>query len=210
MKIRISVAAVSLVALLLIGSSAQAGEWRFPVGLSYISGAHKVESLFKENLVAEGWTVGDSYSVPVGLTFQPYYMVSFGDYFGLGIGVGFGPAMWLHAEDSSGNHTYDMWNVPVNASLRYIFLPKKNISPYIRTGLSYNIAGGDYYDGSNVGFVGGVGVEFLRTKAVGFGLEVAYDSSELKLKKMVDAYEYNAKQKKIRPNEIVVSLYALF
>jgi outer membrane protein W len=208
MKIKISLTVVFLAAMLLIGSFAQAGEWRFPVGLSYVSGFHKVTNVFKDNLRADGYTVGDSTEVPVGLTFQPYYMFDFGPYFGLGIGAGFGPFMYLRAESESSGVSYDMYNMPVNVSLRYIFLPKKDITPYLRTGLSYNIAGGDFVQGKGVGFVGGIGVDFLRSKKVSFGLEVAYDSSEIKLEKKNTPLPSTTK--KVRPSELVVSLYALF
>jgi len=49
----------------------------------------------------------------------------------------------------------------------------------VRGGLSYHFAGGDYYDGSNLRFVGAVGLEFLDSSHFRMGLEAAYDSAEV-------------------------------
>ena len=48
--------------------SAQAGEMRFPVGLSYIIGFKDVVDFYKEAKNAE-----TSFYIPVGLVFSPYY-----------------------------------------------------------------------------------------------------------------------------------------
>jgi hypothetical protein len=189
---------LSFMMLLCIGSSAYAGQWRFPVGISYISGFHNIVDVFKDNLRAQGYTVSDSYVVPVGLTFQPYYQFDSG----IGIGGGFGPFMYLRAESSS--TSYSLYNLPVNLCLRYALLPSSDISPYIRAGASYNFAYGDYAGMRDVGFLGGVGVEFLRKRKVGFGLELAYDSSEIEIERI------GKSNKRVKPNEIVVSLFAVF
>jgi opacity protein-like surface antigen len=159
--------------LLLVSSSANAADWRFPLGFSYVGNFHKVVDLHKDNLEAEGFNVDTSWEVPVGLTFQPY--VEF-DY-GLGIGMGLGPMMFI----STGGDA-DFFNLPVNLNLRYSFLPKEKISPYVRAGASYNIASGDYVDNSKIGFLGAVGVEFSRKSPVGFGFEVGVDTSKIEFK----------------------------
>jgi outer membrane protein W len=87
--------------------------------------------------------------------------------------------MFILTDTYGGNDDADFFSVPVNTNLRYSFLPKKNISPYVRAGVSYNIASGDYVESSKVGFLGALGIEFSRKKAVGWGFEVGYDSSEI-------------------------------
>lgn len=187
-----------IVLLLMLSNVAFAGQWRFPVGISFVSGFHNVVSVYKDNLRAQGYSVSDSYEVPVGLMFQPYYQFDNG----LGVGGGFGPFMFLRAEGSG--VSYDLYSMPVNLCVRYVLFPSKNISPYIRAGLSYNIAGGDFIRERNVGFLGGVGVEFFRQNKVGFGLEASFDSSSLKLERV------GAGDKEVRPSEFIVSLFAVF
>ena len=84
--------------------------------------------------------------------------------------------------------------------VRYTFLRDGNISPYARLGISYPIAGGNMIDGSTPGVLAGVGAEFLRTKKVGFGIEAAYDSSEVK---MIGG-------ERIKASEFLFSLYVVF
>ena len=194
---------VSVLMLLLIGGSAHAGQWRFPVGLAYSTGFSDVSTVFKDNLRALHYSVDSTTEVPVGITFQPYYQFDSG----LGIGGGFGPFMYLEADASSGA-SYVMYDLPVNLCLRYAILPSSNISPYLRAGVSYNIAGGDFVQGKDVGFLGGIGVEFYRNNRVGFGLEATYDSSSLTLeKKHMGGPSTN---EKVKPSEFLISIFAVF
>jgi hypothetical protein len=194
---------LSLMVVLMFGSSAQAVQWRFPVGIAYSGGFHDVVGVFKDNLRALNYTVDGDSEIPVGLTFQPYYQFDNG----LGIGGGFGPFMYLRAEASSGD-SYSMYTMPINLCLRYAILPSSKISPYLRAGVSYNIAGGDFVQGKDVGFLGGIGVEFFRQNKVGFGLEVTYDSSELKLEKKLSPF--SSTSTKVKPSELLVSIFAVF
>lgn len=149
--------------------TATAGEWRIPFGLSYVGGASKFLDQVEDNLESEGYTT-DTFIWPVGLTVQPYYEFDFG----LGAGFGVGPLVML-AGDA------DATLLPVNACLRYAFMPKAKLTPYLRTGLSYIVASGDYIEGSSPGFVAAVGMEFLRHKRVGVGVEIGYDSSVVEM-----------------------------
>lgn len=148
---------------------AAAGEWRIPFGLSYMGGASKFLDQVEDNLQYEGYTT-DTFIWPVGLTVQPYYEYDFG----LGVGFGVGPLVML-AGDA------DATLLPVNASIRFAFMPRAKLTPYVRTGLSYIVASGDYIEGSSPGFVGAVGMEFLRHKRVGVGVEIGYDSSVVEM-----------------------------
>ncbi|MEW6419128.1 MAG: outer membrane beta-barrel protein [Nitrospirota bacterium] len=135
---------------------------------------------------AKGYDVDTEFAWPVGLTFQPY--VEFDN--GLGVGMGLGPMMIVAT-----NQDADFFNLPVNLNLRYSFLPKEKISPYVRAGASYNITSGDYVEGSKIGFLGALGVEFLRKSPVGFGLEVGYDSSEIEFEEFERPYPYGVVKK---------------
>jgi len=169
MKKRILILALALAMGLLLIQPATAGEWRIPFGLSYVGGASEFLDQVEENLEDEGYTT-DTFIWPVGLTVQPYYEYDFG----LGVGFGLGPLVML-AGDA------DATLLPVNACLRYAFMPRAKVTPYLRTGLSYIIASGDYIEGSSAGFIGAVGVEFLRHKRVGVGFEIGYDSAVVEM-----------------------------
>lgn len=174
---------------------AAAGEWRIPVGLSYVGGATEFLDQVEDNLEAEGYTT-DTFIWPVGLTVQPYYEFDFG----MGVGFGVGPLVML-AGDA------DATLLPVNASLRYAFLPRAKLTPYLRTGLSYTIASGDFIESSSVGLVGAVGVELLRHKRVGIGFEIGYDSSVVE---MEDLKEGPDETKDIHPVGLIISIQAIF
>ena len=187
--------------LLLVSSSANAADWRFPLGLTYAGNFSEVLDLHEDNLKAKGYSVDTSWQWPVGLSFQPY--VEFEN--ALGVGAGLGPMMFIV---TSGASDGDFFNVPVNLNLRYSFLPKKEISPYVRGGVSYNIASGDYVESSNVGFLGALGVEFSRKRAVGWGLEVGYDSSKIEFKAFRSRTSYFKKD--IKPIEWWASVFVVF
>jgi len=63
------VAAISI--LIVAGPQANAGEWRFPVGLSYVSGMGELTDQVKDNLETQYYDVDTTESAPVGLSFQP-------------------------------------------------------------------------------------------------------------------------------------------
>jgi hypothetical protein len=161
-------------------------DWRFPVGLTYITGLNDIKDQYKDNIRAEGYEVDELFNWPVGITFNPY--VEF-DY-GLCIGGGIGPfsviminKMYSGTRDidssykTSDSSRRDYFCIPVNLNVGYSFLPKASISPYIKAGIAYPVAWGDYIQGRSVGFLGAVGVEFMRKRMVGIGIEIAVDTS---------------------------------
>ena len=182
--------------LVLFSSPANAADWRFPVGFTYVSGFSDVVDIYEDNLRAEGYTVDTSYGSPIGLAFNPY--VQFEN--GFGIGAGIGPAMLIISNVSS-----DLFALPVGLDLRYTLIPDGNISPYIRAGGRYYIVDGEYVEGSTPGFFGGIGVEFLRKKVIGFGTEVSYDSSKIELKRV----RTNSTEK-VQPGKFMASIFAVF
>jgi hypothetical protein len=199
MKKNITVSLMAFLILLTVSSSAIAADWRFPFGVTYVGNFNKVVDIYKDNLEAEGYTVSTDFAVPVGLTFQPYVEFDMG----IGIGMGFGPLMYIKTDMDE-----DFFNVPVNLNLRYSFFPKSDISPYVRGGVSYNIASGDYVDKSKPGPFGAVGVEFLRKKPVGFGFEVGYDGSKIEFD---DFNSFSTEgTKDIKPIGFFASIFAIF
>lgn len=185
--------------------SVTAGEWRFPMAISYISGAKDVADLYSDNIENEvaGADVS-SLTIPIGASFHPYYEFDAG----FGLGAGIGPAMVLYAKSNSGSRDFDYLNIPVNVDIRYSF-SKKGFAPYLRAGVRKNNASGDYEIGDNIGMFYGVGVEFRTSKRVHLGVEVAKDNSEIEFI-VVDQFGYRSGSKKIKPTGLIVSVYAIF
>lgn len=103
-------------------------------------------------------------------------------------------------------------DIPINLNIRYTPLPKSNISPYIRVGGSYHIAWGDFVKRSKPGFLGALGVEFLRSRKVSFGVEAAYDSAEITFDKYdnLGGTLFSKGEKNIKPGNFIFGLYIIF
>lgn len=176
-------------------------DWRFPLGLSYISGMQDISNLFKYNYEADnpGSTVS-IVDIPVGISFSPYVQL----HSGLAFGGTIGPMMLLSTYSNSGPLFF---NLPIGADVRYFVFPWLPISPYIRAGVKYNVTAGDYVDSSLPGVLVGVGAEFLRNRHVGFGIEGDYDSSEIKFE---DHATPPYSLTNIKPSKFMVSMFAVF
>ena len=157
-----------MIGAIVVGATgkASADEFWFRVQVSYLSGFSDLVDQYKDNIDADV-----SWSVPVGISLFPHYQWDNG----LQLGVGIGPAMII-----MGDATH--WEVPLSLTLGYTLFPDKAISPYIRVGPSYHVAGGDFYDSSDLGVVAAVGVEFLQNEHFRFGVEGAYDSATTNIK----------------------------
>jgi hypothetical protein len=158
------------VTVMFLTSSAMADGMRWPIGISYVSGFNDLVDQYEDNLRAEGYTTVSADSWPVGISFQPYYQWDDG----LMVGVGVGPIMMITGDA-------DHFQMPLSVTAGYTLMPNGPVSPYVRGGLSYHVASGDYVDGSNMGFTGGVGIELLKTKNNKFAIamEAMYDSAEV-------------------------------
>ena len=175
-------------------SRVQALDWRFPVGITYASGIKDVLDAMDAN-----HRFDDTFNWPVGLTLHPYVEFDFG----LGIGASVGPIS-LYMVDTVFD-TSVSYIVPLGLDARYTFLRDTNVSPYVRAGFRYNVAGGDFLNQGDPGFLGAVGVEFLRRKAVSLGVEFAYDSSTVE----VAAGRFGG-QTSVKPSKFMIGVYAVF
>jgi hypothetical protein len=163
--------------------SARAGEdFHFPVGIAYSSGIADATDKLADLYRQDGYSVS-KIDVPLGLVLNPYYEwhTSIG---GIGAGVTVGPTAFVVVDHNGGDNfsgnTQLSYAVPVGPFIRYTPWPKATISPYVRAGVTYTIAGGNF-DSSGAGGFGAVGVELWRTKRVGVSLEAGYDSSRIKV-----------------------------
>jgi hypothetical protein len=183
----------SLLAVLLglgLQASTRAGDFYFPIGVGFSSGHIDVFNKIEDSYRAAGFHLHNDVLVPVGLSFNPYYEFDFG----LGIGPTLGPTAFynVHLDTPPGPYRSPDDNnrfsyiIPVGANLRYTFLRHCDVSPYIIGGVRYPIAGGDdLSSNSQPGPYAGIGVEFLRTQRICYGVEFGYDGSRVKVKDMI-------------------------
>ncbi|MDN5850051.1 MAG: hypothetical protein L0H63_10515 [Nitrococcus sp.] len=163
-------------------------DWRFPVGLSYANGIYDVKDAVEKNTSVSVYTV-----IPVGLSFHPY--VEFTD-IGLGVGASFGPAKLLVGDLTS-------YIVPVGADVRYTLFRNSNVSPYVRGGLRYSLAGGDFLSSGDPGFFAAGGIEFFRAQGgVCLGIEAGYDASEIEV-------DIGSRSRAVKPGALTISLFAV-
>ena len=183
---------MAMAAVVSIAWSAQAGDFRFPVGLTFVSGMRDMADYVEDETGADT----DLY-IPVGLSFAPYYEFDHGSR----IGFDLGPGTIITVEERYGGDSDTVyWGVPIALSYGFTFIPRASISPYARVGFKYHIAGGDALDKSTPGVFAAAGVEFLRKKMVGIGFEIGYDGAEVEFED----------GKTFKPGEVLVSLRAIF
>ncbi len=196
MKMRGSVWVVISAALLFVSSPAYAGEFRIPVGGTYVSNFDDVSDLFIENLESLGYTVTSSGSTSAGLSVQPYYQFESG----LGAGVAIGPIMAISAQ------SYSLLSLPVGLDARYTMFRSSPVSPYVRAGARYIIISGDFVKGSNPGVYGSIGAEFMKNvKWLNMGAEISYDTSEIEMENLT-----TNRNETIRVLGVMVSVFAVF
>ncbi|MCP4215477.1 MAG: outer membrane beta-barrel protein [bacterium] len=197
----------SIVAALLVSISAKAageskGEGRFAIGLTYVNGLSEVSDFVKDSFEDMGYEV-DDLQIPVGITFAGGYRFEFGGE----IMVDAGPVALMYIDVTGGttDDDYLYWDVPVGMTLGYALFADKAVSPYVRGGVRYHIAGGDFYDSSTLGpYVAG-GLNFFSDKAVQLQFEVAFDAAEVTYED-----EFTGRTEDIKPGGLLVSIRAAF
>lgn len=195
---------VLFILVLVVGISTQAkAEWRFPVGLTGVTGYGDVVDLYEDNLEAQGYITEESWNVPVGISFQPYYEFNSG----FRIGTGFGPMSYLVTSGTDDDVYF--FNAPINANIGFTLFPKGSVAPYVRAGVIYHLAAGDYVEDVSPGFFAGIGVEFMRNRKVSLGLEVAIDTSEIEFERYSSSSSAITYED-IKPYDVMISIFAAF
>ncbi|MBA4369789.1 MAG: hypothetical protein C0403_19350, partial [Desulfobacterium sp.] len=122
-------------------------------------------------------------------------------------GTGLGPMSYLLTAGTDDNPYF--FSFPINANLGFTLFPNSSVAPYVRAGVMYHLASGDYVDGASPGVFGAVGIEFMRDRKVSLGIEVGYDASEIDFQKH---YRNSSRVtiEEIRPYEVMISLFAAF
>jgi hypothetical protein len=183
MKLRRIICVMAVVSGFFLPRFAQAGQFFFPVGLSYSYGSQQLTDKLADFYRNDRYDV-DQVNIPIGLSFNPFYEWDFG----LGVGVSIGPTAFVAVDEKTyfGSTDTDTirfsYAVPVGGFVRYTLFRHKTVSPYIRVGVRYPFAGGDNFESSKVGPFGMVGVDIWRDKKMGMSVEVGYDASEVKVK----------------------------
>jgi len=176
-------------------------EYHFEAGLAYASGVQNVVDQMKTNF---GFESDNTWSIGVRLS---AYALTPG---GFGYGAGVGPAEFFTVKDY--NHYYNhhddtntSYIIPVFADLRYYFPKDGYLAPYVRAGISYPIAGGDYIGGGTPGPLVALGTLVWEHRVVAIGVEAGYDGSKVEVK---DGYWHQAE--KVRSTEFTFSVFARF
>lgn len=190
---------VFAVAVFMMAQTGSADEWRIHFGLSYVGGLSDVVDFYEREIEDDGYEYDSTWEVPVGLSLGASYEFSHGSRIGLDLG----PAYVIYVEEMGGDASYSHWDVPLGLSYGFTFVPDAETSPYVRAGLRYHVTDGDFVDSSDPGVFGAFGVEFMRSKPVGFGFEVGYDSSTVTLLGDVAAEE-------VETGGLLVSVFADF
>lgn len=191
MRIGFLKAVMGLAAGLALPWSVSAAGFHFPVGFAYGYGIHEAaDTLFDMYESTPGYQVDDRIEIPFGLTFNPYYELDNG----LGFGLGLGPTAFIVVHEDfpprrPPNDPYGpppsedhfSYAIPIGADIRYTLFRDKVVSPYVRVGFRFPIAGGDNIDSPRIGPFGAIGAEILRNKKIGLAVEIAYDGSEITL-----------------------------
>ncbi|WP_455203171.1 hypothetical protein, partial [Kaarinaea lacus] len=73
MRFKTLVFAIFILLMTGFTQSTWAGQWRFPIAISYIGGINDVADLYDANITQESGVEVDSFGIPIGLNFHPYY-----------------------------------------------------------------------------------------------------------------------------------------
>jgi hypothetical protein len=192
-------AAVALLAFPV--ANAQADDWTVGPGVAYVSNIEHVLDIYQEDVKAQGKTVDVDKALPVGISFDADYQMDTG----LRVGIGVGPYYRL-----SGDVKH--FELPLSGTVGYLFLPDENVSPYIKGGIIYHVASGDFYESSTPGPLIAGGIDFARRSHLSGTVQVSFDASQIELDKLCAPGQANctAGTEKFRSYETVVSFFIKF
>ncbi len=186
----------SIVVACLFASGAQAGDWRFELGVAYVTGIDDVADHYEENLARAGFDAEVDVRVPIGLNAKASYLWNSD----VRADLGLGPMFFI-----SGDVKH--FELPVSGTIGYSFLSGTGFSPYVRAGVVYHYVDGDQYSGTSPGLFAAVGVDLTR-----FTLEIATDRSEVEF----DALTCSAPNvcqlttRKLNTYELIASVFYRF
>lgn len=181
--------------LLLSLQTVFAAEWHNSFGIGIIDVNDDAEDLYRSNLQAEGKDDSDfQTALNWGYFYQPYYLYDNGFAYGFGVGTPTG----IIAEEI-------LFTFPVHADVRYFVSPQSSVNVYLRAGIRYNVAFGEYVEGSKPGVIAGVGLLVSWNELTKVGLEFTDDASEIEIRDVA-----NNRTESINLNQAIFSLIFAF
>lgn len=194
-------AAAVLAVLVFPVSTARANEWHAGPGIAYVSSINDVVDIYKRNLAAEGKSVDVTKALPIGFSFDLHYQWDAG----LRVGIGLGPYFRLSGDTKH-------FEMPINGTVGYTFLPESDASPYVKGGLVQHFASGDYYSSSDPGVLAAGGLELARRSSLNFTIELSVDQSKIELDTVCaqGAVGCTPGKQKLRSYETVLSFFVKF
>jgi hypothetical protein len=193
--------AAALTILVLPVANARADDWTVGPGIAYVSNINHVLDVYKDNVRAQGKTVDVDKALPVGISFDASYQMDTG----LRIGFGLGPYFRLTGDVKH-------FELPINGTVGYLFLPDQNASPYVKGGVVHHFASGDFYESSTPGLLVAGGLDFARRSKLSGTVELSFDASKVELDILCAPGQANctAGTEKFRSYETVVSFFVKF
>ena len=175
--------------------TALAGEWHNSFGIGIIDVNDDAEDLYRSNLLAEGKDDSDfETALNWGYFYQPYYLYDSGFAYGLGVATPTG----IIAEEI-------LFTFPVHADVRYFFSPQSSFSIYVRAGIRYHFAFGEYVEGSKPGAIAGIGLLVTWNEFTKVGFEFTDDASEIEIRDVA-----NNRTESVNLNQAIFSLIFAF
>ncbi len=165
--------------------------FHFRVGLGYSSAITDIGDFYEDAYnESHRYTQLDVTTIPVGLELGLSHKWSYGGRADLT----FGPAVVALGD-------LEYYDFPFALTYGHDLALNSSFGVYIRGGLALHFVGGDYDPESDLGFVGALGVEIFRDRAVTMGLEVGIDTAEV---------EFLGGAKTLDAHGSTASIYALF
>ena len=161
------IATTAAIALILLGTSAHAQEWR--LGVAYASGVNDVTDLYEENLRLAGFEADVDLKFPIGVTAG----FSYDWESGIRADVGLGPVFFIGGDIRH-------FELPLTGTIGYNFMRLSRVSPYVRGGFTHHFASGDQYSSSDPGLLVAAGLDFAR-----FSVELSADFSKVEFDTLV-------------------------
>ena len=193
--------AVAFALLVFPVANARADEWSVGPGIAWVSNINHVLDIYKANVVAQGRTVDVDKAIPVGISFDADYLMNTG----LRIGVGLGPYFRLRGDVKH-------FELPINGTVGYSFLPEEQATPYVKGGVVQHIASGDFFESASPGLLVAGGFEFARRSKISGAVEVSFDASKIELDILCAPGQASCTPgtEKFRSYETVVSFFLKF